>query len=71
MVGYDSVFQTRALLYHPRMQSWPDHFLGNPEGKIYGTTSVGRATSSRLRFNDNPLVLRHRAEEFAGGHWPG
>ena len=34
----------------------------NPDGKIYGTTGVGRATSHRLCFNEEAVVLRHRAD---------
>jgi hypothetical protein len=39
-----------SFLFHPRHQSWPEHFnLVN--GQILGLTAVGRTTVKLLQFN--------------------
>ena len=49
----DPVTQTQVSLFHPRNQSWSDHFQWTSDAsKIMGSTSIGRATVSRLDMND-------------------
>ena len=69
--GYDGRLQRSERLFNPRKQEWTGHFRGTSDGKIYGATGVGRATSSRLRFNDEAVVVRHRSTGFTEGWWPG
>lgn len=40
-----------AVLFHPRRQSWHDHFRLH-EGRIDGVTPAGRATVALLRLNE-------------------
>lgn len=41
-------------LFNPRQQQWADHFIWSADAtRIFGTTSIGRATCDRLDVNDN------------------
>ncbi|HWG47892.1 MAG TPA: HNH endonuclease signature motif containing protein [Gemmataceae bacterium] len=47
-------------LFHPRQQSWRDHFRVDTEsGELQGTTPTGRATVASLDLN-HPLQLMAR-----------
>jgi hypothetical protein len=57
-------------LFHPRRQSWSDHFCWSPDGsEIIGTTSVGRATILALNLN-HPLIVEARRRWVAVGWHP-
>ena len=58
-------------LFHPITERWASHFSGISNGKINGMTQVGRATESRLRFNEEATVVAARADCFEEGWWPG
>ena len=52
LTGFDTVTQTDAPLFHPRRETWDNHFrLNTQNGNIEGATSTGRATVSRLQIN--------------------
>lgn len=70
VTGYDSNLKRESTLFNPRTEKWPNHFTGMYNGKISASTSTGRATSSRLRFNEEPTVLRFRARGFRKKWWP-
>ncbi|NER19334.1 MAG: HNH endonuclease [Symploca sp. SIO1B1] len=51
--GVDPKTGTEISLFNPRKQSWSEHFIWSVDGtQIFGTTSIGRATSNRLDLND-------------------
>ena len=43
-------------LYHPRRQSWGEHFFTGPDGVIHGRTADGRVTVRLLEMNDEERV---------------
>jgi len=50
--GYDEATATEVSIFHPRRESWNDHFQFEWEsGKIIGLTPAGRATVNRLQMN--------------------
>jgi len=50
--GFDEESQAEARLFHPRLDSWDEHFVLDPEsGAVRGKTAVGRATIQRLQLN--------------------
>ena len=52
-VGTDPETGKQVPLYNPRQQKWSEHFIWTRDGtKIFGTTSIGRATCNRLDIND-------------------
>lgn len=49
----DPQTKEEAAIFNPRLQRWSDHFMWIDNGlKIVGITPTGRATCSRLDFND-------------------
>ena len=55
--GWDSVFQSTALLFNPRRQRWSVHFRWSQDGlQIEGITATGRATVERLTLNSQRQV---------------
>ncbi len=70
LTGNDDFSQTEARLFHPRQDSWPDHFQFDAEtGAIQGLTAVGRATVARLRMN-TPSQLAARQQWMRLGLFP-
>lgn len=60
--GTDPETGESVALFHPRQQSWPDHFRWSEtrELEIDGITPCGRATVNRLKLNDPEIVaIRH------------
>lgn len=57
-----------TILFHPRQQTWDDHFLLNFDATITGLTPVGRATVAVLRINDKRV--KQRSGELAEGDYP-
>ncbi|MBA4107758.1 MAG: HNH endonuclease [Pirellula sp.] len=52
-----------VLLFHPRRQIWADHFQYG-DGRIVGTTPIGRATARLLGMNTSSRIeLRRRLSE--------
>lgn len=59
-----------TALFNPRQQLWVNHFVWIDEGiRIKGLTSIGRATISRLKMNQEKIVIA-RARWVVGGHHP-
>jgi len=57
-------------LFHPRQQSWNEHFRWSPDGtKIIGRTAIGRATVAALYMN-HPLIVEARRRWVAVGWHP-
>ena len=50
-VGFDPVTGESVRLFHPRLDTWAEHFFINTGLQIIGKTSVGRATTDCLRLN--------------------
>jgi 5-methylcytosine-specific restriction endonuclease McrA len=52
VTGVDEATQLEVRLFHPRQDSWDEHFRANREsGAIEGLTAIGRATIMRLDMN--------------------
>lgn len=69
--GIDSQTSEEAPLFHPRKQSWSEHFRWSEDGlRVVGLTAVGRATISRLRINRDAVVEARRRWVEAGWHPP-
>ncbi|HEV7215217.1 MAG TPA: hypothetical protein VGP33_08825 [Chloroflexota bacterium] len=50
-----------APLYHPRLQTWHEHFLWvNEATAIHGLTATGRATIELLRLNNDWIIQARR-----------
>ena len=64
----DPISHEPAALFHPREQSWSDHFLWKG-CRMAGRTATGRATIEALKMNRH-LVLAIRAEESLLGRHP-
>ena len=56
-------------LYHPRQQTWDDHFELQTDATITGLTPEGRTTAAVLRYNDEERV-KQRSDEIAAGDYP-
>ena len=52
VMGVDSTTAQEVNLFHPRLDRWEEHFRIDPESAtIIGTSSMGRATVTRLQMN--------------------
>lgn len=57
----DPVSGDEVPLFHPRRQSWNEHFAWSANGiEIVGRTPTGRATIAALKMND-PLIVGARS----------
>jgi hypothetical protein len=55
--GIDDAGSNREALFHPRTDTWSDHFaLTTQTAEIVGVTAKGRATVRRLRLNGSHQV---------------
>ncbi|MEL7223848.1 MAG: HNH endonuclease [Cyanobacteria bacterium J06576_12] len=58
--GIDPLSEETVALYHPRKQTWNDHFAWSNDGThIVGTTPCGRVTVEILQLN-NPFSVAVR-----------
>jgi len=58
-----------APLFHPRKDSWPDHFSWNEDySLVLGLTSTGRATVETLQLNRQGVVNIRKMLWSAGLH---
>jgi len=64
----DPLSQEDIPLYHPRRDTWPEHFLWQ-DVTVIGKTPIGRATIAALDMN-RPLILAIRREELLLGRHP-
>ena len=56
--AHDSQSGELARFFHPRLDSWTDHFAWSTvcPGELTGLTPIGRVTISGLRINDDDMV---------------
>ncbi len=60
-----------AVLFHPRQQTWVDHFQWDEAGALLiGLTAVGRATIVALNMNNPVIVDTRRRWVSVGWHPP-
>lgn len=55
-------------LYHPRQQSWDEHFVLNDDSTISGKTPEGRVTVVLLRLNTEERTQQRKAEREMGDY---
>jgi hypothetical protein len=71
VAGSDSVTKQVVPLFHPREQTWDDHFVWNDDyTQILGLTPIGRATVAALHLNREGLVNLRRVLYAVGEHPP-
>jgi HNH endonuclease len=59
--GRDKEAQVEVALFHPRRDSWEDHFRVDAETtEIHGLTAVGRAAVQRLQINRSRQITARR-----------
>jgi hypothetical protein len=67
----DPVSQTQVSLYHPRQQTWQDHFGWSADYlEIIGLTAIGRATIDALKLNRPGVINVRKLLLMAGLHPP-
>ena len=60
--AHDAVAGAVVRLFHPRQDTWADHFSWH-EYRIVGLTPIGRATVEALQVNSERHVFIRQAEE--------
>lgn len=65
----DPVTGKEVKIFHPRQQSWKEHFRWD-EVQVVGLTATGRATVSALDLNRPMMVAIRAEEELLGRHPP-
>ena len=69
--GFDPQESRLAPLFHPRQDSWHEHFRWSVDGlQIIGLTAVGRATVLKLNLNRQGLLNLRAVLKLAGKHPP-
>ncbi len=69
--GIDPVTEHEAMLFHPRLQRWSEHFAWSDDTtEMIGITATGRASIVRLRLNRPGLVNLRAALHRFGVHPP-
>ena len=59
--GQDEESRAEVALFHPRHDTWEQHFRFEPEtAQILGVTPVGRATVMRLQMNRPRQIIARR-----------
>lgn len=67
----DPVTGDLVPLFHPRLQTWAEHFAWNDDYTVVlGVTPTGRATVEKLMLNRSGLVNLRRILAAAGAHPP-
>lgn len=69
VAGYDPQTDKLSRLFHPRLDSWDEHFRVNPDASIIGLTPEGRTTVFVLRMNAASRI-RQRFREYLLGSYP-
>lgn len=71
-LGFDPVTRQFVPLYHPRQDSWSEHFQWNHDfSLLIGLTPTGRATVETLQLNRDGVVNLRTALLISGNHPPG
>jgi hypothetical protein len=69
--GIDPLTGETMPLFHPRQQSWQEHFAWEEDGtRMIGLTAVGRATILTLQINNEIVVPARQRWVSAGWHPP-
>jgi rubredoxin len=68
--GVDPADGQRCRLFNPRIDTWSEHFVALPSGRIEGTSAIGRATEQALNLNVDPNAVSNRAQLGSRGEWP-
>ena len=69
--GFDPQESRLAPLFHPRQDSWNEHFSWSGDGlRIIGMTASGRATVLKLNLNRQGLLNLRAVLKLAGKHPP-
>ena len=69
--GFDTESQRESRLYHPRGDSWEEHFRWSDDSsEIIGLTAIGRATVNRLKMNQPRMLIARREWKKSGNHPP-
>ena len=67
----DPETKTEVALFHPRVDSWSEHFRWSDEGiRIIGLTPTGRATVAALHLDSDPDALLVRSYWIQAGWHP-
>jgi hypothetical protein len=67
----DSITNQHAPIFHPRKQTWSEHFGRSADGgQIVGLTAVGRATVIALKMNHPDIVEARLRWVKVGWHPP-
>ena len=68
-LGFDPQETRLTALFHPRQDSWTEHFRWSGDGlRIAGLTAVGRATVLKLNLNRPGLLNLRAVLKLAGKH---
>ena len=68
--AHDPLTGETVPLFHPRQQTWAEHFLWDESGVLLlGLTAIGRATVVALNMN-NPIVIDARRRWVSVGWHP-
>lgn len=71
VIAPDPLTGEDAALFHPRRQSWPEHFAWDETGcRLLGLTACGRATVAALQMNNEVMIDARRRWVSAGWHPP-
>ena len=70
MFAIDSQSKSTVRLFHPREETWSEHFRLNDEFEFEGLTPTGQATISTLGMN-RPAIVSIRKELHFIGRFPG
>ena len=67
----DPASNREVPLFHPRRQTWKDHFEWSEDGiEILGRTDIGRATVQALKMNNSNFLRARKRWVLAGWHPP-
>lgn len=70
-IGVDPITGQPVPLFHPRQQSWFDHFAWEESAtRVIGVTAVGRATVIALQMNHEAIVPARQRWVSGGWHPP-
>jgi hypothetical protein len=60
IAGLDPINGSLTRLFHPRLDSWSEHFRLNASAYLLGLTPAGRTTIEVLSMNDDRQVALRR-----------
>ena len=61
ILALDPKTNKMSSIFNPRTQNWNEHFYWSSDGtEIIGKTSIGRATVSALKLNEEVIVITRK-----------